>query len=135
MSSIGEDIKAYLLADITGVNAIVSGRVHQNHVPIIASMPHIWYGRSADEEVTCMDGGTGLHRCNFDVECIASSADAAIDLADAVKSRLHTSSSTTGGVNILVMFVNDHDDNYVPKGLGSDDGSHVSALDVRILYT
>lgn len=135
MSSAGETLKAYLVADTAGVNAIVSGRVHQNSIPIVSSVPHIWFRRSSEQQVTAMDGGTGLYTARFDVECIASSVDSAINLADAVKTRLHAVKTTTGGVNVMTMLVEDHDDDYAPKSIGSDDGLHVSALDLTMWFT
>ncbi len=135
MSSAGETLKAYLVADTAGVNSVVSGRVHQNTIPIVSSVPHIWFRRSSEQQVTAFSGGTGLHNARFDVECIATTADSAIDLADLVKSRLHAVKTTTGGVNILTMLVEDHDDDYAPKAIGSDEGLHVSALDLTMWYT
>ena len=133
--SAGEALKSYLVSDTTGVNSTVSGRIHQNTIPLVSSRPNIWFMRSAEHHITAMSGGTGLRKTSFDVECIATSGDAAIDLADEVKSRLHAASSTTAGVNIRTMLVEDHDDSYAPKGLGSDDGLHVSALDVTMWHT
>jgi len=135
MSSVGESLRAYLIADTSGVYAVVGGRVHQNHVPIISTFPHIWFGRSGDEHLTCLDGGTGFHRAMFDVECIAGTADAADDLAILVTNRLHGTINSTGTITLHAALVEDHDDAYEPKGVGDDSGNHVSALSVRILYS
>lgn len=135
MSSAGEALKAYMVADTTGVNATVSGRIHQNTIPVVSTVPHIWFRRSSERQETAMDGGCGLYRASFDLECVGATADVALDLADIVKSRLHASKSTTGGVNIMTMLVEDHDDDYVPKAIGSDEGLHVSALDLTMWFT
>jgi len=133
MTAIGEALKSYIVSS-TAVNAVVSGRVHENVIPEVSSRPNIWFGRSSQEQVTCFDGGAGLFKSRFALECIAVTADVAIDLADLVRSRLHASSSTTAGVNIRGMLVEDQDDDYMPKGIGGDVGLHVSALEVLVMY-
>lgn len=134
MSSIGEALKTYVTAS-TSVNDTIGGRMHQHFPPNVSTVPHIAYGRSGEQQELYLDGSGGLRTALFDIECVGATADAAIDLAADVKARLHGASSTAAGVTLKAVFVEDHDDDYLPKSIGDDSGKHVAALNIKLLYT
>jgi len=137
MASIGEDLRTFVLAS-TDVSADVGSRMHQNVVPQAQqqTLPRIWYRRGGKADDLDLDGTKGqLIATTFDVECIAASVDAAMDLADVVHDRLHGYRGSFGGRTVKGCFIDDQDDDYEPKGIGSDDGLTVAALSLRIFHT
>lgn len=130
MATIGENIRKVLLADSTGVNAIVSGRVHQNSIPETITMPRVWYTRASSVEEVDNDGVGGLTESSWDIECHAEDLDDALNLADNVKSLLNGTKGSFGDDTVQGIFVEDHDDDYLPKGLGEDDDSHIHVASI-----
>jgi len=140
MATIGENIRTVLVADSTGVNALVSGRVHQNSVPESLTMPRVWYTRASSFEDMDNGGIGGLTDSSWDIECHAEDLDVALNLATAVKTLLNGKSgdfgSTADADQVQGIFVEDHDDDYLPKGLGENDDNHihVAAISAQILH-
>lgn len=135
MTTVGEDFIAFLVADTTGVNDTVSGRVHQNVVPQGSVFPHIWIGRTEQEKPRTNDKAGGITRARFDVECKGGGAGASIELADKVKDRIDNYQGAFGNSRAQGIFVEDHDDDYIPKGGGLDEGIHSADLDVLIWFS
>lgn len=134
MAGIGADLKTYVTAS-TSVNAVISGRMHQNSPPQDSSKPFIWYARSSENQGVTMDGNGDPRRVEFDVECISTSVSASESLADKVKDRLNGKQGTFGNSTVQGSFVSDHSDDYLPKGVGSDGGLHAATFNVLIWYT
>ena len=134
MSNIAEDFKAFVTGS-TAVNGVVSGRCHYNEVPQVSMRPHIWYQRQSHEYVGALDGDSGVREVRFDVECNSTSVSEAYDLADKVKDRLNFHSGSFGNATAQGVFVEDHDDDYIPKNNDADEGVHVAAMSVAIHYT
>ena len=130
MATIGENIRTVLLADSTGVNAIVDGRVHQNNVPESIPMPRVWYTRAASFEDVDNAGVGGLTDSSWDIECHAEDLGDALNLADKVKSLLNGTKGSFGDDSVQGVFVEDHDDDYLPKGIGEDDDSHIHVASI-----
>ena len=136
MADIGQNIRTVLIADSTGVNAIVNGRVHQNLVPETLVTPRIWYTRAGSlEEVDCAGIG-GLIDSSWDMECHAEDLDVAQNTAQAIKDLLNGTFGTFGTDTVAGIFVTDHDDDYLPKGIGEDDDAHIhiAAISVQIMH-
>lgn len=134
MAGIAADLKTYVTA-ATSVNAVISGRMHQNSPPQESSKPFIWYRRSNENTPLTMDGAAGIHRVEFDVECITTDPVTSESLADKVKTRLNGASGAFGSSTVQGAFVNDHLDDYLPKGVGGDSGLIAAAFNVLIWYT
>lgn len=135
MSALVQDILGYLVADTTGVYSYTSNRVCQNHVPeIYGRENYIWLGRSSETAVMAMDGPTGLRDASVDLECVSTTLSTAESMAEAVRTRLDGARTSTGTDTIAWIEVEDHSDDYLPKGIGEDDGLHVAALSVSVLY-
>lgn len=130
MATIGENIRAAMIADSTGVEALVSGRIHQNNVPESIVHPRVWFTRAASFEEVDNDGNGGLTDSSWDIECHALTLDAAESVADAVKTLLNGHRGAFGGDTVQGIFVEDHDDDYLPKGLGEDDNNHIHVASI-----
>lgn len=135
MADMGENIRTVIVAN-AGINAVVAGRVHQSVVPESLTMPRIWYTRAASFEDVDFDGIGGLVDESWDIECHALSLDEAQDLSALVKPLFNGKRGTFGTDTIGGSFVEDHDDDYLPKGIGEDDDSHihVAAISLQILH-
>lgn len=138
-SSIGENLRT-VLAATTGVAALVSttsaDRIHQNIIPKPMVRPAIWYTRAASEAEVDTAGNNMITDSSWDIECQAEDLDDCLSLADAVKTELNGKHGTFGDSSILGAFVTDHDDDYLPKGIGESDDAHIhlAALSVQILH-
>lgn len=142
MTTIGEDLRTYVVASTT-VNAIIGGstastlaRMFQSHVPEGAAYPLIWFERASENDELGLDGSSGPKESIWDFECLTEDeANHAVVLADAVKARLHGYQGTMGNAVCKAAFVEDHDDDYQVKAIDSDEGRHLSALQVTVFYT
>ena len=134
MAGIGADLKTYVTAS-TSCNAVISGRMHQNHPPQDTSKPFVWYQRSSENEMVTMDGVGGLKKVLFDVECVTADVATSESLADKIKTRLNGKSGTFGASTVQGSFVEDHSDDYLPKSVGSDGGLQVASFNVTVWYT
>lgn len=134
--SIGEDFRTHLLAS-TGISTVVATRIHQNHMPEESAYPAIWFRRSGEEELVLLDGRCGTIRTRFDLECLSTSIDTAIDLSKTVKDALHGYRGSLTGTSGTVqgIFVEDKDDTYIPHNEGSDSGRCIVALDITLWST
>ncbi len=136
MPSIGENLKTFLTVDTTTLSS--AHRVSQNKVPqhIENQFPRIWFTRSDRFDYTDLDGTKGgMVLSTFDLECISDDVDQALDLADAVYEVLHAYRGSFGAGTVKGCFVDSQDDDYVPKGIGDDEGLHVAAQSLRIFHT
>jgi hypothetical protein len=134
MSELGVDLRAELLGR-AAVTAIVGGRVHEGHVPETYSGAYIWIGRGAVEHDRVIDQAAGEDpfREFWDLECHSRDLDEAQDLA-ALARGLDSHRGQFGDGSVQAVFVGDHADDYVPRGLSEDElGTHVAALSLEIV--
>lgn len=132
--ALDEDLRTEIMAAST----TLGGRVHQNVVPEHQgnTFPRCWYGRASRVDDLDLDGTRGeLSESEYDVECISTNIDQAIAAADAIRTNLNGKRGTFGAMTVKGVFVEDQDDDYIPRGTGEDAGAHVSALRIRIFST
>jgi hypothetical protein len=136
MSSIGENFRTHLLGT-SSITDVVGMRIHQSKMPEGSYTPAIWFQRSAEEEEVLLDGRCGVIATRFDLECISTGIDQAIDLGKIVKDYLHGARGTFSGTTAIYqgIFVRDKDDDYLPRNEGSDSGRTVAALDITVWAT
>lgn len=134
MSTIAENLRTYVVAS-TSINGVIAGRMHVNAVPETSEMPRIWLGRTAEVVPRDLSGGGGITNTRFDLECFALTPDACIDLADMVRARLDGFFGAMSTSQVKGCFVEDKSDDYIPKGVGSDEGVHLSALGLNLWHT
>ena len=124
-----------LLTGTSAVSTICGAKVHQGTVPEsdVAELPYLWMGRSSRklDRVLSEAQGAASDEEWFDVEAISDDLDEAQRLADAVRT-LDNFRGTMGTQTIKGLFLNDQDDNYVPRGTLGETELHVAALAVQI---
>ena len=133
--SILDDFRTLVLSS-TAVVATVSNRVFWNVAPEEYPRPYVWYRRSSSEEELCLDGSGGLRQTTLDVECWANedATGTAETLAGRLKDLLHGHRGAMGGARAQAIYVDDQDDDYIPKGNMADEGADLVALRIRIFH-
>jgi hypothetical protein len=134
MTVLAEDMITFLTGT-TAITGLVGTRVHYNRIPQISEKPHIWFATASDQQDPTFDGVGSFHDANIDLECVADNESSAQSIADAVTARLDGHQGALGNIRAQGIFLQDKDDNYFPKSIDADDGRHVVAYDVRVLYS
>ncbi len=138
MADIGENLRTVLVnstaikAEFAGIAAV--GACAQNVIYEVAPTPRIWYQQQSESEEVDLDGSGGLSEAAFDIEVISDDVDEAQDIARAIKRFLNGKYGTFGTQTALGCFVEDHNDDYVPRGIGDETGYHVAAINATIMY-
>ena len=138
MADIGENIRTTVVAS-TAMLAAFSGiaapnACTQDVIAENAPLPRIWYGLANSNEDVDYDGNGGLADSEWDIEIISDSQTETQTITAALKRFLNGKRGAFGTQTVLGCFVTDHDDDYVPQNLGSEDGYSVAAIRARILY-
>lgn len=132
MASVGVDFCKFLKAN-TNIAAKVGRHVYHRHVPQPAPAQFIYLKRTSFRHERCLgDTGDPAFSHTFAVEVIAENEEEADELADLIRG-LDGASGTFGGRTIQGMFVEDQDDDYEPKAIGSDLGWHIPAFSVEVV--
>jgi len=139
MASLGEDIRT----TIVGSTAILAeystiAKPHaceQNAYPENPPDPRIWFRRAREETLKHMDTTSGPTESEWDVEVIGTDDDTVLDLAEVVRTTLDGYRGAFGSRTVQGVFVSDHDDEYIPRGVADEEGFTVAALRLRIFST
>jgi hypothetical protein len=134
MSDIAEQLRTWLLTD-NSLKALVGAEgVHQNVLPEDVHDPAVWFSRARVEHEDVIDqaAGAGPFRETFDVEVIGLDVDQVEDAAEILRLK-HCYRGTFGTGTVQGIFVRDHKDDYIPRGVLADDGSNVAALEFEIV--
>lgn len=109
-------------------------RVHWNHVPEEPTELYIWFSRSGTDTDRTLDQSKGQApwSVSFDLECIGTDAGNVVSLAEAVQA-LDCDKGTFGAATCQLILVGDSSDDYVPRGVYSDEGLHVQVLRVEVV--
>jgi len=127
MTTTEEHLRKFLLAD-ANIKATVKA-ISYNHVPQDKDVPYIFFRQNGANDDIAMDDSAGVPtRPQYAVECIADRPADAIALKNLVQARLHKHRGTFGDTTVKGIFAEDVNDEYVPNGVGDDDGLHVAAL-------
>lgn len=118
-----------LLATLASPYAVEEAKVSE-----FQGQTRVWFQRSGEKTERHLDGSAGLTTTEFDVEVHSTDISTSQDLADALKAGLDAYYGTMGAQAVDGIFVEDHDDNYVPKGLMGDAGFFVPALKVTVMH-
>jgi len=134
MADVATRLRTFLLADST-VSAAIGSNMHQANVPEGQSAPFVWYARQTTNEVDVLNAQTGEEPFStvFDLEVIGDDLDAAQTLALYIKRKLNNYRGTYADSTVKGIFATDHNDEYIPRGIGSDDGRHVAAIQVEVI--
>ena len=133
MSTIGTDIRTWLIAD-AAITAVVGARVFENKINQgNDDNVCIWFARAttSGEDALDDDSGTKPFRQIFDLEVISKDIADTNTVADLITAkRLHR--GTFGVGKVQGVFIDDHSDDYIPRGVNSDDGWHIAAFQLDI---
>ena len=134
---IGEDLITFLNDDVD-VTDLVDSRISQGAVNESDTCPRVWVGRaSREDELDCGAVG-GMVVENFDIECVSihsstnDGVSESLGVADAIRDAMHGHKGDFGSTTVSGVFVDDQNDDYIPKAIDSPDGYYVTALSVRI---
>lgn len=110
-------------------------------VPQNTEYPYIWLMRSGDEPFDSLCHPPTSNSSSLDVEIVSDDIAECREVTAEVKaflreSALHSLQFTNeaGDDQTIHSFdVDDHDDNYIPRNIDSDENLHVGSLNVRVL--
>jgi hypothetical protein len=130
--SLSEDFRSFLLAQ-TPIAQGFGSKIHVNSVPEEIDPPYIWVRRSgASHERTLGQGqGEQAFQERWDLEVITDDPSDIDGLAKLIRD-LDGAKGTFGHGTIQGLFVEDYSDEYIPKGVFSDEGLDVVAFQVVI---
>lgn len=134
MSTIEENLRTYVLGS-TEVAAAIGSRMHQNTVHEGSELPFVWYARSTESIPRDLSGGGGITQTRFDLECVSDDLAEADSIGRAIRTRVDGYFGTMGDARCKGCFVEDKDDQYLPKSGGQDAGLHVIALGLNLWHT
>jgi hypothetical protein len=138
MASIGEDIRSFLIGSTAIAthfsNAAAAGVIEQNTIRESAPSPRIWFQRDEENEEADLSGERGLVESAWNIEVHSTGDDERFNISDAIKRVTHGDQITMGSRKVQSVRTRDHDDDYVPRGIGSEEGVYVSALHATIWF-
>jgi len=104
----------------TAVKAIVDARIYSLLAPQNAAKPHITYQRVGTDRDRHLQGPSGLVRGTFQLDCWASTMDAARALADAVRLRLDNFFGTLNNHEVQRIKLTNEMDNWEFQSSGGE---------------
>jgi len=138
MPDIMESVRAYLLV-LPNRSTITVGEV----VPQGTGETYVWINRSGETVTDELSNVYDIDGITIDVEVVSDDIDECRLLTRELKFwlrkyTLHSQSfqDDFGNTRTIHAFrVDDHDDNYIPKGLQDDSELYVGALSVEVMYS
>lgn len=130
--SFAVDFRAYLLAQ-SAIASAVGERVHVGMVPEETEPPYLWMQRAGASHERTLDqpqGETPFEE-RWDLEAIAAEPDDLATLDEAIRG-LDSARGDFGDGRMQALFVEDQADDYVPKGVWSDEGLDVAAYQITV---
>jgi len=126
------DLRTFLLAQVA-LTELVATRIHVNHVPQESDLPYLWIGRAGTTHERTLDQAQGEQPFEerWDCEAIAGTEDEAQTLGEAIRG-LDCAKGTFGDGTIQLLLVEDQRDDYVARGVPSDEGYSICAFSVGI---
>lgn len=138
MADIGENLRTAIIGSTALRSAMpgyaVIGAVEQDTYRETPPLPRIWFSRSIQNEEVDLSGTGGLEQSSWDIEVQSDSIGTAQQLASVVKRYLNGKRGVFGTQTVQGVFVSDHDDNYVPRSVSSEDGIYVAAMSADIWF-
>jgi hypothetical protein len=134
MATIAENLRTWLLSDNSLKALVGNDGVHQGILPEKPHDPVVWFGRARTQTEDTLDQAAGERpfREAFDVEAIGLDIDQVEDVAEILRTK-HLYRGSLGSGMVQGVFVSDHADDYIPRGILADDGSHVAAMQFELV--
>lgn len=123
--SLGEDFRTLMLSLASSADE----RIHQNHMPERSTYPAIFYIRNSRNRELTLDKQAGLTQTVWNVECLSTNMDEAIELSDVIAD-LNGYIGSQNETTFKAVFVDDVDDDYTYQNDASDEGISMVALTV-----
>ncbi len=132
MSDVATRLRSFLLSD-AAITREVGDRVHQAHVPESSEGDYVYFQRSTIEPLRTLDASNidPLYT-SFDVEIISRDLEQCQFIASIVRAKLDCYRGAFDDATVKGIFVEDHNDDYIPRGTYADEGVHVAAMSVQI---
>jgi hypothetical protein len=110
-------------------------------VPQDVDYPFVWLMKSAEIYADDLCYPPVMDYARIDIEVVSDDIQESRDWAAAVKKHLHAMTlnslkfeNDSGTYQYIHgIDVDDHDDDYLPRSVGSDDPLHVAALDINVI--
>lgn len=137
MATLGQDLRSFIIGS-TGVlhvlpTAAKAGVVELDRIPEQPPRPRVWMRCRRRYEELDLSGVGGTEETDWDLEIISTSNSSRDSIVSAIKERLHGHIGTMGTRKVQWIAVEDHDDDYMPRGLAGDEDFYYSALSLTIV--
>lgn len=130
----GSDLRAFLLNQSLFAGSSGTGRIQVNVNDQEAATPRVYIQQSSyTDDDMLYSGADGMPNTSFDVEVIDEDITDCLSISQTIRKALKGYHGAFGSTWALGVFVEDHDDNYIPKGIDTDENFNVSALSVTIM--
>jgi hypothetical protein len=131
MSNFASDFRAFLIAN-GPLSALVSTRVHVGSVLQPTAAPYVWIGRRGVFHERTLNQAVGEQPFEerWDLEVWGDIGDVQ-DIAEVVRN-LDCAKGSFGSGTVQLFQVEDHSDDYVPKGVFSDEGFDLAAFQITV---
>jgi len=138
MADIGENLRTVIIGS-TAIRAVLTnyaqiGAVEQDTYRESPPLPRIWFSRSIQNAEVDLSGTAGLEESSWDIEVQDDEIGTAQNIAAVVKKYLNGKYGSFGTQTVQGVFVHDHDDQYVPRSISSEDGIYVAAMSADIWF-
>jgi hypothetical protein len=131
--AVDTDLRTFILADAT-VAGLIGSRCYQNTVPSIkTTLPWLWFRRSRTEPLEVLGDDEQDHVVMYDVECVSDDLSQAIELRDAVVSRLRNHQGAMGSATYNWVATDDRWDGYVARNLEADEHLQIASIGVEVM--
>lgn len=124
----------YILSNAAGVTAITSTRIYPLQAPQNVTRPYITYQRISTERDGSLDGPNGLVSASVQVDCWATTNDAARALADAVRLAFDDYRGSAASTIIQGVFLKQDFDNWEQELAGGESLLHRVTLEFNVWH-
>jgi len=138
MADVGENLRTTIISS-TAIKAVLTnyatiGAVEQDTYRESPPLPRIWFSRSIQNSELDLSGTAGLEQSIWDIEVQDDEINTAQNIAAVTKKYLHGRRGMFGTGTVLGIFISDHDDQYIPRSVSSEDGIYVAAMSAEIWF-
>ncbi len=132
MSDLGKQLRSFLLAD-SAISSVVGEKVIEDRIPELDETPYVWFQQSGEEASDALNCEY-IESTSYSIEVFSDTIEQTRTLTQAVKDRIREVIRTTSQFEGDVEFaeITSADDDYIPKSVDADDGTHIGALFVEL---
>lgn len=138
MIDIGTSLRQFII-ECPEIQRLAGIRVHEDHVPQLEDdcdgiEPYVWFGLSEIINDPCLDEPRGAppDELVYDVEVYSPDQGTTKHMAMCLRDYIHNHVGAMGNVEVQLIEVTAHSDDYLPRGRGDDDGLFEATYSVQI---